>query len=354
MFTVRNRASFVRRCWAVPVAGAMTAALVVPGTGAGAVTVAPAAKMTPAQSVNLSNPTKALCKLKNYKIGYDVFSGSQPFAVSLSNGLKSAAASVGCAQIVETVDNMSGPTAIANLHTLINEQINGFVDFQVLAAYQPAMAKILKQAKLPAVTVVGATLPGFPQVGLDPFHTEEQGAIYMADQAKKRFPGQVPYFLGGAEPSSGAAVFARYQGAVAGVKTVYPGIPSSHIIEVITNGLATTAYNNTLSALSAVPKNGVVMVQAVNDEDTGGMFKAVQSRGFANYLAEDYGGDSYGLNQVCLYPTHYVGSWYLNPAGWGPVLLSLEMMQMNGQKVPMVTNITGFEVTHSSPIAHCS
>jgi ABC-type sugar transport system substrate-binding protein len=118
--------------------------------------------------------------------------------------------------------------------------------------------------------------------------------------------------------------------------------------------LADTAYNNTLSALSAVPKNGVVMVQAVNDEDTGGMFKAVQSRGFANYLAEDYGGDSYGLKQVCLYPTHYVGSWYLNPAGWGPVLLTLEMMQMNGQKVPAVTNIAGFEVTHTNPIAHCS
>jgi ribose transport system substrate-binding protein len=312
------------------------------------------ARVTEPASVNLSNPTKALCKLKNYKIGYDVFSDSQPFAVSLSDGLKSAAASVGCAQIVETVDNMSGPTAIANLHTLINEQINGFVDFQVLAAYQPAMAKILKSAKLPAVTVVGATLPGFPQVGLDPFHTEEQASVYMSEQAKKRFPGQVPYFLGGAEPASGPAVFARYQGAVAGVKSVYPGIPKSHIIEVITNGVATTAYSNTLSALSAVPKNGVVMVQAVNDEDTGGMFKAVQARGFTDYLAESYGGDSYGLKQVCLFPTHYVGAWYLNPAGWGPVLLSLEMMQMNGEKVPMVTNITGFEVTHSSPIAHCS
>jgi ribose transport system substrate-binding protein len=352
MYT-RNRLSSARRGLPVAVAGALTAALVATGAGAATAAVPASVKMTPA-AANLNNPTKALCKLKNYKIGYDVFSDSQPFAVSLSDGLKSAAAKVGCAQIVQTVDNMSGPTAIANLHTLINEQINGFVDFQVLAAYQPAMAKVLKTAKIPAVTVVGATLPGFPQVGLDPFHTEEKGAIFMAQQAKKRFPGQVPYFLGGAEPASGAAVFARYQGAVAGVKSVYPGIPKSHIIEVITNGLADTAYNNTLSALSAVPKNGVVMVQAVNDEDTGGMFKAVQSRGFANYLAEDYGGDSYGLKQVCLYPTHYVGSWYLDPAGWGPVLLSLEMMQMNGQKVPMVTNITGFEVTHSNPIAHCS
>ena len=234
--SMRSRMSSMRKSLPATVAGALTAAVVVTGTGAAAATVPAAVKTTPA-AVNLNNPTKALCKLKNYKIGYDVFSDSQPFAVSLSDGLKSAAASVGCAQVVQTVDNMSGPTAIANLHTLINEKINGFVDFQVLAAYQPAMAKILKSANIPAVTVVGATLPGFPQVGLDPFHTEEQGAIYMADQAKKRFPGQVPYFLGGAEPASGPAVFARYQGAVAGVKSVFPNIPKSHIIEVNTNGV---------------------------------------------------------------------------------------------------------------------
>ena len=347
------RKSLLPRSLAVGAASvALAAAAVV--TGAAASPARPAARQPQRVfPLDLSNPTKALCKKPSYKIGYDVFSDSQPFAVTLSNGLKSSAKKVGCATIVQTVDNMNGPQAIANLHTLINEGINGFVDFQVLAAYQPAMAKILKTAKLPAVTVVGATLPGFPQVGLDPFNTEKAGATYMAEQAKKRFPGQIPYFLGGAEPASGAAVFARYLGAVAGVKAVFPNIPKSHIIEVISNGVATTAYSNTLSALSAVPKNAVVMVQAVNDEDTGGMFNAVKARGFTNYLAEDYGGDSYGLGQVCKYPTHYVGSWYLDPFGWGPVLLSLEMMQMNGQKVPMVTNITGFEVTRTSPQAGC-
>jgi ABC-type sugar transport system substrate-binding protein len=347
----------VRLRWgrvAAPVAVALTVALVAGGASAGA-TVRTATRSGRVGAVvqDLGHPTKALCKLKNYKIGYDVFSDSQPFAVSLSDSLKAAAKSVGCAEIVSTVDNESGPTAIANLHTLINEGINGFVDFQVLSAYQPAMAKILKSAKIPAVTVVGATLPGFPQVGLAPFVTSEDGAIYLAKQAKKRFPGQVPYFLGGAEPESGSAVLARYLGTVAGVKSVYPNIPKSHIIEVDTNGVATTAYTNTLSALSAVPKSGVVMVQGVNDEVTGGMFKAVQARGFTNYLAEGYGGDSYGLNQLCLYPTHYVGDWDFEPSGWGPVLLSIVMMEMNGQMVPQVTNLDGGQVLPGSSTLHC-
>jgi hypothetical protein len=200
--------------------------------------------------------------------------------------------------------------------------------------------------------VVGATLPGFPQVGLDPFNTEKNAAIYMANQAKKKYPGQVPYFVGGAEPESGAAVLARYQGAVAGVKTVFPSIPKSHIIMVDTNGVDTQAYNNTLSALSAVPHDAVVMLQAVNDEDTGGMAKAAASRGLPNYMVNSYGGDSFGLGQVCS-NSHYVGSWYLDPAGWGPVLLSLEMNSMNGVKVPQVTNIAGYEVTAKTAFLHC-
>jgi ABC-type sugar transport system substrate-binding protein len=316
-------------------------------------TSAPTVQPAGSSSLDLSHPTKALCKKSSYKIGYEVFSDSQPFAVSLSNGLKSAAASVGCAQVLQTVDNMNGPVAIGNLHTLINEGINGFIDFQVLAQYQAAISKILKSNKIPSVTVVGATLPGFPQVGLDPFNTEKHAAMFMANVAKTKYPGKVPYFVGGAEPESGPAVLARYLGAVAGVQAVYPGIPNSHIIRVDTNGVDTQAYNNTLSALSAVPHDAVVMLQAVNDEDTGGMAKAAASRGLPNYLVNSYGGDSYGLSQVCA-NSHYVGSWYLDPAGWGPVLLSLEMNEMNGVKVPQVTNIAGYEVTRKIPFLHCT
>jgi len=305
-----------------------------------------------AAALNLNNPTSALCKKSSYKIGYDVFSDSQPFAVSVGQGLKQAAAKVGCVTILQTVDNQNGPVAIGNLHTLINEQINGFVDFQVLAQYQPAMATILKQSKLTATDIVGAALPGSPQVGLDPFNTEKNAAIFMAEQAKKKYPGQVPYFVGGAEPESGAAVLARYQGAVAGVESVFPSIPKSHIIEVDTNGVDTQAYNNTLSALSAVPHDAVVMLQAVNDEDTGGMAKAAASRGLSNYLVNSYGGDSYGLGQVCT-NSHYVGAWYLDPVGWGPVVLSLEMDQINGVKVPAVTNIAGYEVTAKTSFLGC-
>jgi len=297
-------------------------------------------------------PSKAMCKKAHYKVGYDVFSGSQPFANLVTAGLLQAARSTGCVSVLKTIDNLNGPVAVGNLKTLINEGIDGFVDFQVLAAYQPAIAKLLKQAKIPGVAIVGANLPGSPDVGASNYEAAYEDGVYLAQQARKRFPGKMPYVLGGAEPSAGAIIMERYYGAVAGEKTVFRNLPSSHVIEVQTDGTETTAYNNTLSALSAVPSGSVVLLTGVNDEVTGGMAKAAQARGLANALVNSFGGDPYGLHQVCT-NAHYVGAWYLEPQVWGQQALAALMMQINGQKVPKLIGVVGEEVTKSTPWLHC-
>src|SRR4051794_2176807 len=79
---------------------------------AGAAAAAPAA---------VPVPTKAMCNGKTYKIGYDVFSGTQPFANLVTKGLYDAAKKIGCVTMVKTVDNLNGPVAVGNLKTLINQ-----------------------------------------------------------------------------------------------------------------------------------------------------------------------------------------------------------------------------------------
>jgi len=304
---------------------------------------------------DLSHPTSALCKSgKTYKIGYEVFSSSQPFAVSVSNSLVAAAKAVGCATVVTEVDNMNGPQAIANVKTEINEGITLFVDFQVLAPYQQAIANLLKAHHIPAVTIVGALLPGFPSLGLSPFNGEKSGMLAQAAFVKAKYPGIKPYFVGGAEPESGAAVLLRYQGAVAGFKQAFPGIPASHIIEVDTNGTQSTAYSVAKQAASRIPAGSVVMTQAVNDEDTAGVWQGVSAHGgFKLVTAESFGGDSYGMSQVCKYPKNYSGAWDLEPQTWGPTALSLVMEQENGLKVPGTTSILGVQATKANKLAGC-
>jgi ABC-type sugar transport system substrate-binding protein len=298
-------------------------------------------------------PTKALCKKSSYKIGYDVFSGTQPFANLVSKGLKDAAKKLGCVTIVTTVDNLNGPVAVGNLKTLINQKIDGFVDFQVLAPFQPAIAKALKAAKIPGVAIVGADLPGSPSVGADNFGASVIAGQYLGTISKKRFPSEIPYAVVAAEPSAGAIVMQRYHGAVAGVKKVFPNLPSDHVIQVKSDGTETGTYNNVVSALSRIPSDGVVLMTGVNDEVVHGMYKAAGARHLKNYLVNSFGGDPFGLQQVCADRTHYIGALYLLPETWGSSALAVILAQINGTSFPKAIGIKGKQVTAKSPETGC-
>ncbi len=298
-------------------------------------------------------PTKALCKKSSYKIGYDVFSGTQPFANLVTKGLNDAAKKLGCVTIIKTVDNLNGPVAVGNTKTMINQKIDGLVDFNVLAPFQPAIAKLIKAAGIPGVAIVGADLPGSPSVGADNYLASVKDGAYLAKVTKKRFPGVEPYAVIAAEPSAGPIIMKRYFGAVAGVKQVYPTISKSHVIQVKSDGTETGTYNNAVSALSQIPSDGVVMMTAVNDEVTHALYKAAGARGIKNYLVNSFGGDPFGLAQVCKDRVHYVGALYLLPEVWGSSALAVILAQINGQPFPKAVGITGKQVTYRSPETGC-
>jgi ribose transport system substrate-binding protein len=318
----------------------LTAVMVVAVGGA-------AAKPTPPIAAS-SN----LCKGKTFKIGYDVFSSTQPFANLVTKGLKDAAKKTGCVTVITTVDNLNGPVAVGNVKTMLNEGANGIIDFNVLAAYQPAIAKLVKQAGVPADAVVGANLPGYPAIGADNYGASVLNGQELAKAGKKKFGSAIPYVVVAAEPSAGPIIMQRYNGAVAGAKLVYKNLPSDHVIQVTSDGTEAGTYNNAVSAFSRVPSGAPVLTTAVNDEVAHAMYKAALARKL-NFLVNSFGGDPFGLSQVCADRTHYVGALYLEPEKWGESAVATIMRMAN--KMPFSTNIgiTGTEVTATNPIARC-
>jgi ABC-type sugar transport system substrate-binding protein len=297
-------------------------------------------------------PTKALCNGKSWKIGYDVFSATQPFANLVTKGLKDAAKSIGCATVLTTVDNLNGPVAIGNVKTLLNEGANAIVDFNVLAPFQPAIAKLLKNAHVPGVAVVGADLPGYPSVGANNYGAAVKDGRALAKAGRRKFGSTVPYVVVAAEPSSGPIIMQRYYGAVAGAKTVYRNLPKSHIIEVVSDGTEAGTYNNAVSAFSQIPSGGVVLTTAVNDEVSHAMYKAALARKLT-FLVNSFGGDPFGLGQVCKDRTHYAGALFLEPELWGSSALAVVLREANKMSYPKGIGIKGIEVTASNPIAGC-
>lgn len=299
------------------------------------------------------SPTKSLCHGKTFKIGYDVFSSTQPFANLVTKGLKDAAAKVGCVSVLTTVDNENGSVAVGNVKTMLNEGANAIIDFNILASYQPAIATLAKNAHVPAAAIVGATLKGYPAVGANNYGAALLAGEAMGKAAKAKFHGSTPYVVVAAEPTAGAIVMQRYYGVVAGVKKSYPSLPSSHVIQVNSDGTESGTYNNALSAFSRIPSNGDVVTTGVNDEVTAAMYKAAQARHISNYLVESFGGDPFGLHQVCSVRSHYIGALYLEPEQWGQSALATVMLMADHKHYSSNVGIAGQQVTASSSVAGC-
>jgi ribose transport system substrate-binding protein len=296
--------------------------------------------------------SSSLCKGKTFKIGYDVFSATQPFANLVTKGLKDAAKKTGCVTVITTVDNLNGPVAVGNVKTMLNQGATGIVDFNVLAAYQPAIAKLVKQAGVPAAAIVGANLPGYPAIGADNYGASVKNGQELAKAGKKKFGSTVPYLVIAAEPSAGPIVMQRYYGAVAGAKQVYGSLPGDHVIQVTSDGTEAGTYNNAVSAFSRIPSGAPVLTTAVNDEVSHAMYKAALARKL-KFLVNSFGGDPFGLSQVCADREHYVGALFLEPEKWGESAVATIMRMANKMPYSMNIGITGTEVTATNPIANC-
>ena len=319
---------------------ALTAVIVVAVGGA-------APKPTPPIAASSS-----LCKGKTFKIGYDVFSSTQPFANLVTKGLKDAAKKTGCVTVIMTVDNLNGPVAVGNVKTMLNEGANGIIDFNVLAAFQPAIAKLVKQAGVPANAIVGANLPGYPAIGADNYGASVLNGQELAKAGKKKFGSTLPYLVVAAEPSAGPIVMQRYYGAVAGAKKVYPKLGGDHVIQVTSDGTEAGTYNNAVSAFSRIPSGAPVLTTAVNDEVSHAMYKAALARKL-NFLVNSFGGDPFGLSQVCADRTHYAGALFLEPEKWGESAVATIMRMANHMPYSSNIGVTGTQVTAANPIAGC-
>jgi hypothetical protein len=121
---------------------------------------------------------------------------------------------------------------------------------------------------------------------------------------------------------------------------------------VTSDGTEAGTYNNAVSAFSRIPSGAPVLTTAVNDEVAHAMYKAALARKL-NFLVNSFGGDPFGLSQVCADREHYVGALFLEPEKWGESAVATIMRMAN--KMPYSSNVgvAGTEVTATNPIAGC-
>lgn len=285
-------------------------------------------------SLGLGDPSPDLCKGKQYTIGYDSFSDSQPFAVSVAKNLDEAAAKMGCVKLVKLVDNLDPQTALANVKTLIQQKVDGVILFQVLADAQPGIARALEQAGIPAVaTAVPA--PGVPFISANDRGAGEQAGKALGEAfVDKHQDGEMPYLIVGGRPAGGPVDKQRADGIIAGVKSVIPDLPDANVQVIDSKAVQDESYARTLDALSRVPAGKPVLIGGENEEVVAGMYRAAKQRKRDDLLVAGLGGDETGMKLVCTETDHYVGTVQFAPEKWGDWLLPAMIAEIQKAGLP--------------------
>jgi ABC-type sugar transport system substrate-binding protein len=254
--------------------------------------------------------------------------------------------------MIQEVDNIDGPTAIANVRTMITEGIQGLVNSQVVATAEVAIDKLVQAAHIPAVSA-GIQEKNAPFVTVDHYTAGYESGQQLAAAARKRYPTDTqPWLLNGVDAPGGPVQVQQGNGTVAAVKKAFPSLPASHIITVTEDGTGPVAYNATLSALSAVPSSALVIMTGTDSDVDNGMYQAAIARHRSKFLVEDAAGANLGLKNVCKY-SQYTGSIDYDPPNWANYMLPALLLEMNGAKVPATINIPAKVVTKANdPFCH--
>lgn len=306
----------------------LTASLVVAGAG-----------MALAQdTVEITdNPTAELCPAdgSTVVIGYDTFSDTQEFAAARWAGLQDWADELGCIEWVKTVDNADGATALANVKTFINREVDGVLLLQVIADAQAGIIQELDEAGIP-VMATDIVAPGAPFLSASDRGVGESAGMALAEAFGASGSTAEPWVLLGKVPAAGAEVGKRMEGAQEVLQTEL-GIPDDRVVAIEVNQqTADEAFSAALQVQGIIPDDVPVLVTGVNDEIVLGMYRALTQadRGRTLHVV-GIGGLSAGLEATCSFDD-WVGTVDYDPYGQTAYIVSMVLNQVAGNAIPDV------------------
>jgi len=304
-------------------------------TGTAARTVATQQEM---DALGIGKPTADLCKgHKKITVGYDVFSDTQDYVVSMNKNLTDVAKQMGsCIEFITLVDNLDPATAVANVKTFIQRKVDAVLLFQVIASSQPGIMKLLDDAGIP---VISHAVPAEGSTFISQSDTEagDVSAKALIAAVKDRFPGKTPYVVLGNEPQGGDQAMNRVNHQADVIRKAFP---DAHVILLDTSGKPDDAFTRTSSILAKLPSDAPILVSGNNDDVVGAIFRALDHGGLSkNVLAGGMGAlFPSGIQNICSF-SQFVGTVDFKPDTLGTYIDPALLAVVDRVKLPQMITI---------------
>ncbi|CAN5318945.1 hypothetical protein BH10ACT7_BH10ACT7_14510 [soil metagenome] len=301
----------------------------------------PVATQEEMDALGIGNPTSDLCDgREKITVGYDVFSDTQDYVVSMNQNLNDVAEEMGgCIEFITLVDNLDPATAVANVKTFIQREVDAVLLFQVVASAQPGIMDLLNAAGIPvishAVPAEGSTF-----ISQSDLEAGAVSAAALIAGAEEKFPGQTPWIVLGNEPQGGDVAMNRVNSQADVIREAFPDITDDQVILLDTNGKPDDAFTRTSSILAKLPDDSPILITGNNDDVVGAIFRALDQGGKSkNVLAAGIGAlFPSGIENVCSYD-QFVGTVDFAPDTLGKYINPALLAVVDGVKLPEMIEV---------------
>lgn len=300
----------------------------------------PVATQEEMDALGIGNPSPDLCDGRDkITVGYDVFSDTQDYVVSMNQNLNDVAEQMGgCIEFITLVDNLDPATAVANVKTFIERDVDAVLLFQVVASAQPGIMSLLNAAGIP---VISHAVPADGSVFISQSDTDagETSANALVAAAKERFPGQTPWIVLGNEPQGGDVAMNRVNHQADIIREAFPDITDDQVVLLDTNGKPDDAFTRTSSVIAKLPSDAPILISGNNDDVVGAIFRALDQGGLSkNVLAGGIGAlFPSGIENICSHD-QFVGTVDFAPDSLGKYIDPALLAIVDGVKLPeMIT-----------------
>lgn len=178
-------------------------------------------------------------------------------------------------------NNGDGPTALKNVDTFIQRDVDFVLQFQADSSVNPVISQKLGDQGIEVVTYDIAG-PGMQFVGIDNTAAGELAGQQLGQYAKDNWNCEIDLVLLGTISAAGDANTLRTEGNVAGVQDLCPEIGDDDVVKYDSDGSVNDAAQAARDALSAHPSASRILTLGVNDGAVVGGLNAAEQLGLGD------------------------------------------------------------------------
>ena len=214
---------------------------------------------------------------KTYKIGFGNIGEIVQLQLEVKESMERAAETAGV-ELVYMNNNMDGATAVKNADNMVQQEIDGFIEFNIDESVGPTIKETMDAAGIPIIAVdIG--IEGCTFFGADNERAGRVAGVRLGEVAKERWGQEPDLLLLVYDSTSGETPMGRVTFMREGLREVYP-VYSEDKIFMIDGGLdAASAQKAVSDFLSAHPTEEHIAIGCYHDLYATAALPAVETAG---------------------------------------------------------------------------